>query len=782
MFNFKHFSAIALLTMLILSSFNLPLVPSAEATEAQVYSFSGVGTYQTEIFTIEPGSNPINITFSYQADPNLSWEFGIFFMFELTDKARTLYPEEGAWGQWWGLGFQGGGPNPFGAPVDPSSDTMTVLLVEGQRGGVDWELATGRFYFSVQTKGSVSWSITVESTKSSTPPPPPEPPAANLSGEWSGTYLGVLVIGGKTYFEYGKLSMYLTQTESSFTGIMTLSRSNGTYVTAAGVSVSKKANIKGTVTENNLEFSFTSFTVNIGGTVTEYGAGSTAGVPPISGSFTSDSMHLSYKGPQLDAYWYKIFDAYLSRGSSPDGAFSFRIVPESYVWILPPRLEQGPLYPYQTGYQNKFFSIYIEATNATPELVSLQALGPEGLDIRFDPQTGYPPFRSTVLVDASHVEQNITAPYGLSVPPGTYSLMIIGESGGLVRSREVALTLQYFSVNPLPSQWPPPYPSWWVKKTQGDVKIERGGQSMPAKEGQQSGLGDTIKAGKDGIIIIMGPDGSEIKFKEPVAEFVYPEEHKTESGVALEFTPSPLLKEPGLEPTWPFILGGRIGALTVAGLILSRYGYGPYGLIKRYPVAVAKAGGLAFLAAGSLYAFHKYLESQSQRELQAYVEEFGKQPEQEQEPPKPIPQQLLDYTSQISSRTVITPDCVITSGGTELTVDVDAEGTRVRVLSGTVEVLSYDGQNTTLTTKQQLRLRYVENGTSIFEPSTFDPSTIDKWWLLASEQTSTPTWIVLVIAIITSAVFLVIGINEVVTYRQRRKRKAARQHRKIQQS
>ena len=69
----------------------------------------------------------------------------------------------------------------------------------------------------------------------------------------------------------------------------------------------------------------------------------------------------------------------------------------------------------------------------------------------------------------------------------------------------------------------------------------------------------------------------------------------------------------------------------------------------------------------------------------------------------------------------------------------------------------------------------------------FDPNLIDKWWSV-EEQPPTqqpppmPPWLVPLIIVVTSAVFLAIGINEVGTYLQRRKRRGTRQRLKIGQS
>lgn len=423
----------------------------------------------------------------------------------------------------------------------------------------------------------------------------------------------------------------------------------------------------------------------------------------------------------------------------------FRIVPQKYLWTVPPSLEQGPLFPYQTGYAPESYSISIELVSGTPELVTLSAMGPEGLSLLFLPQTGYPPFKSTVVVGGGASRTIIKDRYP-PLLPGTYTLLIKAVSQNFTTYEEVTLLLQYFYIRPLPSEWPPPKPPWWgqISQTKGDVTIKRGGQNVQAAEDDPVGLADTVRGGKDSIVAIIGPDGSVTQFNEPVSEFVgiaaqmieLPEWTEPRTALVFNPPPPPEWRPPpeGMRPP-PDEIRPSFPALAAINIILKRYvGYTLpwllWLLVRTYPVATLTAT-LLLLAAGRVY--HTYQNPPDPsigEEALKKVREILEQPE----PLQPIPPELMDDYSARARRTIVTPDGVITWNGTEFTLDVDVAGTRVRVFNGTVEAWSYDCQSTLVTTNQQLTLQRLQNGTTVLQSSSFDPTSIDKWWLPPTEQ------------------------------------------------
>jgi streptogramin lyase len=94
--------------------------------------------------------------------------------------------------------------------------------------------------------------------------------------------------------------------------------------------------------------------------------------------------------------------------------------------------------------QNTTFTVNVALTSGSPSSAQLTLLNaPSGIGIQFSPQTGNPPFTSTLTIVTSN-----------STPTGTFNLSIQASSGG--QNQVAAITLNVQALQPPPP--PPPTP------------------------------------------------------------------------------------------------------------------------------------------------------------------------------------------------------------------------------------------------------------------------------------------------------------------------------------
>jgi len=289
------------------------------------------------------------------------------------------------------------------------------------------------------------------------------------------------------------------------------------------------------------------------------------------------------------------------------------------------------------------------------------------------------------------------------------------------------------------------FPLFIAQSIQGNATISREGINVTLSTPQEIGPRDYVII-PDGIVGLIRPDGTVEHWKNTVTTFLGVEERTTLDGTTMLHTIPPppppiwlkqkLRDEIKVDPeavTLPVELILTIGQWITKGTI-------------------TRTHWVPLLIHGSIYVHHVLTEL---------------------------------FQEPILNSTIVTPDAIVTPRGTEYTVDVDTSGTRIRVLNGSAFV-SDRAYNRTIEVNQEMfmpRTGGVLNATV----KAFDPNLIDKWWSV-EEQPPTqqpppmPPWLVPLIIVVTSAVFLAIGINEVGTYLQRRKRRGTRQRLKIGQS